>query len=69
MESLLLYEIDPSETSKTLANNIIRCLEGQVCRMNDLQSKYRMLTDTATKLRLKRIPGSQRSLVERERAL
>lgn len=29
MESLLLYEIDPSETSKVLAGNIIRCLEGQ----------------------------------------
>jgi hypothetical protein len=69
MESLLLYEIDPSETSKTLANNIIRCLEAQVYHINDLQSKYRMLTDKATKLRLKRISGSQRSLVERERAL
>ena len=29
MESLLLYEIDPTETSKILANNIIKCLEGQ----------------------------------------
>lgn len=29
MESLLLYEVDPSETSKVLANNIIKCLEGQ----------------------------------------
>ena len=29
MEALLFYEIDPSETSKTLAGNIIRCLEAQ----------------------------------------
>jgi hypothetical protein len=29
MESLLLYEIDPSETSKILANNIIRALHAQ----------------------------------------
>lgn len=29
MESLLLNEISPSETSKILANNIITCLEGQ----------------------------------------
>lgn len=29
MESLLLYEIKPTETSKILANNIIKSLEGQ----------------------------------------
>jgi hypothetical protein len=29
MESLLLNEIDPSETSKILANNIIKSLEAQ----------------------------------------
>ena len=29
MESLLLYEIDPTETSKILANNVIKCLEAQ----------------------------------------
>ncbi|KAL9106476.1 MAG: hypothetical protein Q9227_008507 [Pyrenula ochraceoflavens] len=29
MESLLLYEINPTETSKVLAGNIIRCLESQ----------------------------------------
>lgn len=29
MESLLLYEVHPSQTSKILANNIIKCLEGQ----------------------------------------
>ena len=29
MESLLMNEINPSQTSKVLANNIIRCLEGQ----------------------------------------
>jgi ER-bound oxygenase mpaB/B'/Rubber oxygenase, catalytic domain len=29
MESLLLYEVDPSETSKILANNIIASMEGQ----------------------------------------
>ncbi|MCJ1290998.1 hypothetical protein MMC34_002540 [Xylographa carneopallida] len=29
MESLLMYEIDPSETSKTLAANVIRSLEAQ----------------------------------------
>ncbi|KAK7553618.1 hypothetical protein IWX49DRAFT_515776 [Phyllosticta citricarpa] len=29
METLLLYEVDPSETSKILANNIIRSLEHQ----------------------------------------
>lgn len=29
MESLLLYEIQPTETSKILANNIIKALEGQ----------------------------------------
>lgn len=29
MESLLMNEISPSETSKVLANNIITCLEGQ----------------------------------------
>ena len=28
-EALLLYEIHPTETSKILANNIIKCLEGQ----------------------------------------
>ena len=29
MESLLMNEINPSQTSKVLASNIIRCLEGQ----------------------------------------
>lgn len=29
MESLLLYEIQPTETSKIMANNIIKSLEGQ----------------------------------------
>ena len=29
MESLLMNEINPSQTSQTLANNIIRCLENQ----------------------------------------
>lgn len=29
MEALLLYEIHPTATSKILANNVIRCLEGQ----------------------------------------
>ncbi|KAF2768206.1 hypothetical protein EJ03DRAFT_274807 [Teratosphaeria nubilosa] len=28
-EALLLYEIHPTETSKIMANNIIKCLEGQ----------------------------------------
>ncbi|EMC95340.1 hypothetical protein BAUCODRAFT_35323 [Baudoinia panamericana UAMH 10762] len=29
MEALLLYEIHPTETSKIMANNVIKCLEGQ----------------------------------------
>jgi hypothetical protein len=29
MEALLLYEVHPSDTSRILANNIIKCLEGQ----------------------------------------
>ena len=29
MESLLMNEIDPTDTSKILANNIIKCLQGQ----------------------------------------
>lgn len=29
MEALLLYEVHPTPTSKILANNIIKCLEGQ----------------------------------------
>lgn len=29
MDSLLLYEVHPSPTSRILANNIIKCLEGQ----------------------------------------
>ena len=29
METLLREEIDPSETSKILASNILSCLEGQ----------------------------------------
>ena len=29
MESLLMYEIDPTDTSKILANNVIRALEAQ----------------------------------------
>ncbi|MCJ1476469.1 hypothetical protein MMC13_005135 [Lambiella insularis] len=29
MESLLMYEIEPTETSKVLANNVISCLEAQ----------------------------------------
>lgn len=29
MQSLYLYEVDPSETSKILANNIIKCLQDQ----------------------------------------
>lgn len=29
MEALLLYEIHPTATSKILANNVIKCLEGQ----------------------------------------
>ena len=29
MEVLLLYEVNPSETSKILANNVVKCLMGQ----------------------------------------
>ena len=29
MEALLLYEIHPTETSKIMANNVIKCLDGQ----------------------------------------
>lgn len=69
MESLLLYEIDPSETSKTLANNIIRCLEAQVPHESDLCNERRILILEATKLCLERIPRSQRPMAERKPAL